>query len=896
MAKRHDSKVPPSEQPAHGDDEYHAFLAKKTQLGINAGFQPIEIPSFLFPFQQFAVDWAIRKGRALLAEACGLGKSPQQLVWADNVARHTNKPVLIIAPLGVTHQTEREAKKFGIEAKVSRDGTVYKPITITNYERLHYFNPGDFGGAVSDESQGIKAFTGKRRKQVVRFFAKLPYRLLCSATPSPNDFIELGTQSECLGIMTQSDMLGYFFREAKYMRHTVFREGDFWNATKWHFKPHSEQPFWKWVASWTLALQKPSDLGFSDEGFELPPLEYEQHIVETRYIPPGELFPRPANTIHEQQAERHVTVPERCEKVAELIHGQPYAIAWCFLNQEGTYLTKIIPGAVEVAGRHSDDYKEGVYNDFAMGNIPVLVTKPKMGCLGMNWQHCGFITTFPTYCYDEETEILTKRGWLTFDQVDIHSKDDEVGTVNPSTLLFEWQRPTSVVWSPYLGDMIHFECQHSFDLLVTPDHRMFVQRCPIRYQANSGEWIFRTASELRDSFKRQEYRLLSAPLGFTGTEMETIEVTPYERAEGKAKDSSNWRGDQRGMNPESWKHGHLNSVPFLSRDQFIRLAGWYLSEGSCTTLYGKMTGHIVISQTNKNPENRAEIIGLLESMGLPVDSKTKDIGVNSMQLARFLVEQFGAGSYNKRIPLWVKDMPQSDLELLRDTMLKGDGGNKGTYYRTVSKQLSDDFMELCLKTGVRGSKRWRVFRTGPYAGSGIWDVNIAWQHTCPTIYVEPKTVSYSGMIGCVSVPNGVVIVRRNGIPAVSGNSYEAFHQLVRRCWRYGRVGTVRVGIVSSPGEAHVIQGLDKKVKQAERMFSSLVKYTHDSTALCGKERHVNPLKLPDWLTGDPSITYALKEMPPPSKPEPKHQRNGQAAAALPPHTKTLELPEWLSSS
>ena len=389
-------------------NDYSSFLKAKTQLDRNDGFEPIEIPDFLFPFQKHAVEWAIRKGRGLLAESCGLGKTPQLLVWADNVARHTNKPVLVLSPLGVAAQTEREAKKFGIAAKVSRDGTIHKPITITNYEQLHRFLSEDFGGGVCDESSCIKAFDGKRRKQIIRFFSKLPYRLLCSATPSPNDFIELGTQSECLGVMTQSDMLGFFFREAKYMRHTVFRDGDFWNYCKWFFKPHSEQPFWKWVSSWCIALQKPSDLGFSDEGFILPPLTYGQHIVETRYIPPGELFPRPANTIHEQQAERQLTIIERCEKVAELIDGHDYAIAWCFLNPEGERLTKIIPGAIEVAGRHSDEHKEDVLNDFAQGNIPVLVTKPKIACWGLNLQICGYMTCFPTYSHEMFHQLVCR--------------------------------------------------------------------------------------------------------------------------------------------------------------------------------------------------------------------------------------------------------------------------------------------------------------------------------------------------------------------------------------------------------------------------------------------------------------------------------------------------------
>jgi hypothetical protein len=381
--------------------DYKTFLHAKTNLGRGYGFEPIELPDFLFPFQRALLEWSIRQGRGAIFADCGLGKTPMQLVWADNVIRHTNKKVIIITPLAVCHQTEREAKKFGIDAKVSRDGTIHDRITITNYERLHYFKQEDFVAAVADESGAIKAFNGKRRKQVIRFFNKLPYRLLCTATPSPNDFIELGTQSECLGVMTQSDMLGFFFRETKDMRHTIFKEGDFWNDTKYTFKPHSEQPFWRWVTSWARSIRFPSDLGFKDDGFILPALNYSQHIVENTYKPNGWLFPKPADTLQEQAAERKATIKERAERVRQLVDSDKYAIVWCHLNEEGTQLAKVIPDAMEVAGRHNDEYKESVLNDFSLGNIRVLVSKPKIACWGMNYQHCGHMTFFPTYSFEQ---------------------------------------------------------------------------------------------------------------------------------------------------------------------------------------------------------------------------------------------------------------------------------------------------------------------------------------------------------------------------------------------------------------------------------------------------------------------------------------------------------------
>lgn len=388
---------------------YREFVERKSQLGSESGFVPLWMPEFLFDFQQSLVDWSVRRGRAAIFADCGLGKTAMQLVWAENVARQTNRPVIIIAPLAVAAQTVREAEKFGIEAKVSRDGTVHR-LTVTNYERLHYFNSTDFSGAVADESSAIKAFDGRRRKQVVRFFSKLPYRLLCTATPSPNDFIELGTQSECLGIMTQSDMLGFFFRETEGMRHTVFKEDDFWNKLKWWFKPHSEQPFWRWVSSWARALRSPADIGFDGSKFVLPPLEYQKHITDVPFIPKGELFPRPAVWLHEQREERHRSLNERCEKVAELLTHDKPAIAWCHFNEESELLAKLIPDSVEVAGKHSDDFKESALNDFAKGNVRCLVSKPKIACWGMNYQHCGDMSIFPSFSFEQFYQAV-RRCW-----------------------------------------------------------------------------------------------------------------------------------------------------------------------------------------------------------------------------------------------------------------------------------------------------------------------------------------------------------------------------------------------------------------------------------------------------------------------------------------------------
>lgn len=379
--------------------DYKTFLANKCQANHDDGFDPVWMPDFLFDFQKHLVEWAVRRGRAAIFADCGLGKTAMQLAWSENVVRKTNGKILIVTPLAVSAQTQREAEKFGMDdVCVSRDGTVGPRITITNYERLHYFDQKDFVGAVCDESSAIKAFDGKRRKQVTRFFSKLPYRLLCTATPSPNDYIEMGTNSECLGVMTQSDMLGYFFKEDENRRHTVFTDEKY--RVKWTFKPHSERPFWRWVASWARAIQKPSDLGFEDARFILPPLNMHTHTIDVPYIPPGELFPRPAVSLAEQREERKRTINERCEKVAEIVNHDRPAIVWCHYNEEGDLLEKLIPGCVQIAGCHSIDEKEDKLMAFARGEVRCMVTKPKIGCWGLNLQHCGDMTFFPSHSFE----------------------------------------------------------------------------------------------------------------------------------------------------------------------------------------------------------------------------------------------------------------------------------------------------------------------------------------------------------------------------------------------------------------------------------------------------------------------------------------------------------------
>lgn len=388
---------------------YSDFILSKSHSGGDFGFAPIALPSYLFDFQSAMVDWALRKGRAALFEDCGLGKTPQELVWADNVMRHTNGRVLFCAPLAVAFQVAREAEKFGVDVTVSRDGKIGGAgIYVTNYERLGMFDPTDFVGMVCDESSILKSFDGATKTAITTFMRKLPYRLLATATAAPNDYIELGTSSEALGHLGHMDMLNRFFKNDLNNSATGRMRGE---VIKWRLKGHAEEPFWRWVASWSRAMRKPSDVGFDDTRFELPPLIEHEHVVTVESIAEGMLFELPAVGLKEQREERRRTLTERCEQAAALVNGtgEP-AIVWCELNDEGNLLERLIPDAVQVSGADSDDAKEEKLLSFADGKARVLITKPKIGAWGLNFQHCAHMTFFPSHSY-EQTYQAIRRCW-----------------------------------------------------------------------------------------------------------------------------------------------------------------------------------------------------------------------------------------------------------------------------------------------------------------------------------------------------------------------------------------------------------------------------------------------------------------------------------------------------
>jgi hypothetical protein len=391
---------------------YQEFIEAKLHHGADSGFEPLYLPDCMFDFQQTLTAWALRKGRGAIYADCGLGKTLMQLVWADNVVRKMNRPVLLLTPIAVGHQTLAEAQKFGIQAERSRDGKVSGPtVVISNYERLHYFDRNEFAAVVCDESSILKNFDGSTRKAITEFMRAVPYRLLCTATAAPNDFIELGSSSEALGYLGHTDMLTRFFKsDSDSIRPFAFGLRNQYEGGRWRIKGHAEVPFWRWVCSWARALRKPSDVGGSDDGFELPPLLESEQLVEMAEPAPGMLFTLPAVGLDEQRAERRRTIKPRCERVAAITEGSDSALVWCHLNVEGDLLAKLIPGAIQVSGRDSDEAKEEAFLAFTSGQARVLVTKPSVGAWGLNFQHCAHITFFPSHSFEQHYQGI-RRCW-----------------------------------------------------------------------------------------------------------------------------------------------------------------------------------------------------------------------------------------------------------------------------------------------------------------------------------------------------------------------------------------------------------------------------------------------------------------------------------------------------
>lgn len=354
---------------------YDEFLAKKKIIDSPTGLKSIPtLNPMLFDFQRDIVSWALKRGRAAIFADCGMGKTPMQLEWARNIPGN----VLIVAPLAVSAQTIREAQKFHEETiEYSPDGSVKTRVTITNYERMEHFNPADWNGIVLDESSILKSYTGKYRTDLIERFGQVPYRLACTATPAPNDFMELGNHAEFLGAMSRTEMLSMFF---------VHDGGD---TQSWRIKGHAESEFWRWVCSWAVMIRKPSDLGYDDGSFLLPALKMDQITVHSEDPTDGMLFPMEAQTLQERQSARRTTISTRAKACADLANKcDGPVLVWCDLNTESEELTRLIDGAVQVTGSDSEDHKVKALLDFSIGKIKCLVSKPKLAGFGMNFQVC----------------------------------------------------------------------------------------------------------------------------------------------------------------------------------------------------------------------------------------------------------------------------------------------------------------------------------------------------------------------------------------------------------------------------------------------------------------------------------------------------------------------------
>ena len=389
--------------------DYKEFLIGKSHLSGNYGFDPIYMPDYLFDFQKHVITKGLVKGRTAFFADTGLGKTAIELVCGQNVLQKENKPVLILTPIAVAFQFLIEAEKIGIDSiEYSKDGKYTKDLVITNYYLFLYFDPYDFRSVIIDESSILKNFDGAIKGHITSFIKKVKYRFLGTATPSPNDFIELGTSSEALGYLGYTDMLGMFFKNNE---DTISPMNI---GVQWILKSHAKNNFWKWVSSWSMSIRKPSDLGFSDDGYILPDLIIKDHKVQndTPLVVNGQtsMFTVQAKNFREIRAENRQTIEKRCNKAFELASKHDTSVYWCNLNDEADIIQSLDKDSYQIKGPMSFDQKEEMLIAFSKGEIKKLITKPKMTAFGLNWQHCNHTTFFPTYSYEQYYQAL-RRFW-----------------------------------------------------------------------------------------------------------------------------------------------------------------------------------------------------------------------------------------------------------------------------------------------------------------------------------------------------------------------------------------------------------------------------------------------------------------------------------------------------
>lgn len=376
--------------------DYQSFIAKKAVRPSAQGVtKPGKLPEFLKAFQSDIVKWALAQGRAAIFAGTGLGKTGMQLAWAQAMQRHTKKRVLILTPLAVAHQTVQEAAKFGIlsVAYAADKFQVSSNIVVTNYDRIEKFDMGEFGAVVCDESSILKAHDSKTRALITELCRDIPFRLCCTATPAPNDYVELGNHSEFLGVLSAKEMLATWFIHDGSIRATSMHNHGSKPVADWRLKGHAEKDFWRWISTWAVVIRHPRDIGYEEDGYDLPPLIKHQITVPVEYkadIDTGMLFPTEAVTLQEQRATARSSIDARVAAAAKLIAENPDVpwLVWCHLNDEADSVKHAVPNCVEVRGSDDADVKIDRLLGFSNGKYPRLVTKSSIAGFGMNWQHC----------------------------------------------------------------------------------------------------------------------------------------------------------------------------------------------------------------------------------------------------------------------------------------------------------------------------------------------------------------------------------------------------------------------------------------------------------------------------------------------------------------------------
>lgn len=390
---------------------YQEFIENKRHTTIDYGFNPIWLPNdCLFDFQKYIVEKAIKKGRMGIFADTGLGKTRISLAIANNVIKKLNKRVLILTPLAVAFQFLKEAELMGIDdIEYSKEGKFTKKIILCNYERLKYFNETDFECVILDESSILKNFNGQIKNHITTFIKKVPYRFLTTATPSPNDYIELGTSSEALGYMGYMDMLGKFFKNNQNSIDSNNRN----IGEKWYLKPHAERAFFEWVNTWSIMVKKPSDIGFSDERYKLPKLITHNHFVknQSKILSSGQavMFVPQAKTMTEVRVEQRQTEEIRAKKAVELAQNKT-SVYWVNTNNESSLIKHLDDECIEILGSQTIEKKEEILKAFANGEIKRLVTKATITGMGLNWQHCNHCVFFPTWSYEQYYQAI-RRFW-----------------------------------------------------------------------------------------------------------------------------------------------------------------------------------------------------------------------------------------------------------------------------------------------------------------------------------------------------------------------------------------------------------------------------------------------------------------------------------------------------